>query len=629
MHADLEDLLQGAGDTAGHRFTDCSTSQPTGRTLMLQAPSQLSQKTSGPVKKPERQHDRMFQKSELGEVGSAGSAVSSEETLQPDLRPAVAPATAPASAPASAPATPVFGVGSRPRSRPRRPAGASCIAPSQEMQESDCENCEGFQNVRVSGESPGTPRCKGWYLDGDGQKSMGLGTNAKPGMPASLGRRNREVAMSFELPFQSAPSKSFASSPRQGQKPPRKQPARYAQQAPKSVRAVERALRAQLRYLLRWCLAAWQKETLQNSPIPAESFDRFDCDRMDETADKVLEHWHTRRECQFARPELSYRLLTDQLQGECEKLAAELATAHAEVADARLAEAETAQAEMAVLRAVRAEVVSERQAERATYREESAQFSNASSELAELKAAVEQLELERFQNQRSQPEVSSMLEELEASEMQSAQRRQESNQWAEHCSALSDELHVQSIICRRLELDKRHLSEENLEDAQREKERFELLEHAEMQEMQQLRHEVEQLKRHEEGHCQELSHMHHALAEARLECSLVESRAELQSQLNDAPSMKAAHDRPTEFAKQGPLHRLRWWVRLPRFLSELRAGITAEGLGPSTCCRGRRSSFPQACARMLYTRKLQSSGCKCVIKSVDCVRCYPDILDIR
>ena len=257
-------------------------------------------------------------------------------------------------------------------------------------------------------------------------------------------------------------------------------------------------------------------------------------------ADKVLQQW---QECEMLRSELaSYadrHLQTDLAN------AALLAKAQAEATDARLAEAETAQAELAVLRSVRAEVVSERQAERVTLREESAQLRDASSELAELKALVNEAKWPHAP--QAWQEV--FAEELAASESQSAQLGEERDEWAEHCSALSDELRVQSIMCRRLELDEkneRQLRSEERCAAQQLKDAVHVLEESEMrtsfeelehaQTRQQLQEDIRQLTISEEAFCQKFLQTDRALTEARLEHNLVQS--ELETELQSRRSLR-------------------------------------------------------------------------------------------
>eukprot|EP00439_Symbiodinium_sp_Y106_P039512 s2009_g4.t2 len=197
--------------------------------------------------------------------------------------------------------------------------------------------------------------------------------------------------------------------------------------------------------------------------------------------------------------------------------------AEAEVAEARQVEAETAQAELAVLRAVRAEVLSERQAEREEYQEESKELRHLNSE-------------ESKQLRYASSELAELQTALEASELQPFQLEQERDQWADRCSAVSDELHMQRIMCRRLEHDGSNLREEYLEESAAHR-ALELqggelarLHQNEVQEVQQLRQELQQLKAREEAQCQELRQAQHDLIEVRCEHRSVESQLEHQTQ---------------------------------------------------------------------------------------------------
>ena len=422
-----------------------------------------------------------------------------------------------------APATPVFGVGSRPlRDETGSEDGALHIG-SQDTDEARISVSSGTYSLL--GHEQGLK---------NGAQSGGRDRGAKP----PLGRRNREGVQAIRI-VQSEPSKSCSSSRSKAERILTSKPS-----ARIPVRAVDRALQRQSRFALRWCLTAWQSTVAaQAAARGAETLaEMLDCqDRMDEmAADKVLQQW---QECEMLRSELaSYadrHLQTDLAN------AALLAQAQAEATDARLAEAETAQAELAVLRSVRAEVVSERQAERVTLREESAQLRDASSELAELKALVNEAKWPHAP--QAWQEV--FAEELAASESQSAQLGQERDEWAEHCSALSDELRVQSIMCRRLELDEkneRQLRSEERCAAQQLKDAVHVLEESEMrtsfeelehaQTRQQLQEDIRQLTISEEAFCQKFLQTDRALTEARLEHNLVQS--ELETELQSRRSLR-------------------------------------------------------------------------------------------
>ena len=531
------------------------------------------------------------------EVHTAGSS-QPRQVIRPDKSlpqpPPKPPTELEASLQLATPATPVFGVGSRPWQWSSGEDGLhqSCRA-------------EDNESAKVLSDSSEAPSWFGQECRKDGARRAARPGAAKP----SLGSRNREgieIQMQADIgPTPSAPSTACSSSSRarEGQKPQRPWPAKRA------VRVVERAVRTQSRCALRWCLTAWHHAAAAHTATAAHSSQPETLrmftevlehqDRMDEmTANKVLEQW---KECQILQSELSVydRQLQLHLEGDAHReLASELAAAQAEVTQARLAEAQTAQAELSVLRAVRSEVVSERQAERAQYRAESSQLRCASSELAELQAAVENLESQ----QRASASQEAKLEELEASELQSAKCEQERDKWAEHCSALSDELRMQGIICRRLELDEteqRRLRGEESSAAQRLGDAVLLLEESDArlrqeefeqgEVQQQLQLEIHQLKMLEGTKSEELQQAQYALADATQEYNLARSerdteleRSRLQaiSHLQTSSNREMCHDsmeagmhtsdyrlrfysevayRTVSLAQK----RLRWWACLP------------------------------------------------------------------
>lgn len=411
------------------------------------------------------------------------------------------------------PATPVFGVGARP---------TSCHDTRQVR--SDVPWGEALS--ASSGTS--TEHREGFYVQGS--------RNATPGRRKhSLGLRNREGSRcsSSDFPIQTvtAPSVSYPS--RRGQKPARKPPAQPIRSAKDG-----------------------QPENLLDASMLAEVFGR---DRSNEI-EKVLEQW---QEYQLLRSELS----AQDLKREVRSLRGELTRAEAEVAEARQVEAETAQAELAVLGAVRAEVLSERQAEREEYQEESKQLRYASSELAELQTA------------------------LEASELQPLQLEQERDQWADRCSALSDELHMQRIMCRRLEHDGSNLREEYLEEsvAHRalELQRGELtcFHQNEVHEVQQLRQELQQLKAGEEAQCLELRQAQHDLTEVRCEHKAVESQLEHQTQRllerpDQAPASSIGDLRPVHSQTEPQRKRLPAKARLEQPDKRPLESSSPDQLGP-------------------------------------------------
>ncbi|CAE7579587.1 CBR1 [Symbiodinium sp. CCMP2456] len=367
------------------------------------------------------------------------------------------------------PATPVFGVGARP---------TSCDDTRQVR--SDVPWGEALS--ASSGTS--TEHREGFYVQGS--------RNATPGgRKHSLGLRNREGSRcsSSDIPIQTVTTPSVSYPSRRGQKPARKPPSQPI-----------------------WSAKDGQPENLLDASMLAEVFGR---DRSNEI-EKVLEQW---QEYQLLRSELS----AQDLKKEVRSLRGELTRAEAEVAEARQVEAETAQAELAVLRAVRAEVLSERQAEREEYQEESKQLRYLNSE-------------ESKQLRYASSELAELQTALEASELQPLQLEQERDQWADRCSALSDELHMQRIMCRRLELDGSNLREEYLEESVAHR-ALELqggelarFHQNEVQEVQQLRHELQQLKAGEEARCLELRQAQRDLTEVRCEHKAVESQLEHQTQ---------------------------------------------------------------------------------------------------
>ncbi|CAE7468352.1 CBR1 [Symbiodinium sp. CCMP2592] len=408
------------------------------------------------------------------------------------------------------PFTPVFGVGARPTS------------------------CDDTRQVRsdvpwgeaLSASSGTSEHQESFNISGSGSRDSTHGRRKR-----SLGLRNREGSRcsSSDFPAQTVTASSVSCSSRRGKKPLRKQPAQPI-----------------------WSAKDGQPETLLDASMLAEVFGR---DRSDEI-EKVLEQW---QEYQLLRSELPAQDLKREvrsLRSELARADAKATRAEAEAAEARQVEAETAQAELAVLRAVRAEVLSERQAEREEYQEESKELRYLNSE-------------ESKQLRHASSELAELQTALEASELQPFQLEQERDQWADRYSAVSDELHMQRIMCRRLEHDGSNLRGEYLEESAAHR-ALELrggelarLHQNEVQEVQQLRQELQQLKKGEEAQCQEFRQAQHDLIEVRCEHRSVESQLEHQTQRllerpDQAPASRLGDAQQLESKAEPEPQRQRW-----------------------------------------------------------------------